>query len=67
MRQDANVLVASVSIMQENKVLMIQETKPAARNKWNFPSGRLEPGEYIAGNIHSLAFYNPKLGKGDGA
>ena len=36
------VLVASVSILKENKVLMIKEKKPSAYNKWNFPSGRIE-------------------------
>ncbi|WP_405079374.1 NUDIX hydrolase [Paenibacillus chitinolyticus] len=41
------VLVASVSIIRENKVLMIKENKEYAKNLWNFPSGRLEYGEGI--------------------
>lgn len=36
------VLVASVTIFKENKVLMIKEKKPSDYNKWNFPSGRIE-------------------------
>ncbi|MGD8191255.1 NUDIX hydrolase [Brevibacillus ginsengisoli] len=47
MTQNGIVLVASVSIMKDNEVLMIQEDKPTARNKWNFPAGRIEPGEEI--------------------
>jgi len=41
------VLVASVSILKENKVLMIKEKKPSAFNKWNFPSGQIEYKEGI--------------------
>ncbi|MGA9226796.1 MAG: NUDIX domain-containing protein [Mesobacillus sp.] len=41
------VLVVSVSILKENKVLMIKEKKPSAYNKWNFPSGRIEYMETI--------------------
>jgi 8-oxo-dGTP diphosphatase len=41
------VLVVSVSILKENKVLMIKEKKPSAYNKWNFPSGRIEYMESI--------------------
>ncbi|MEH7884285.1 NUDIX domain-containing protein [Bacillus sp. JJ1609] len=41
------VLVVSVSILKENKVLMIKENKPGAYNKWNFPSGRIEYMEDI--------------------
>ncbi|OCA90436.1 DNA mismatch repair protein MutT [Bacillus sp. FJAT-27225] len=41
------VLVVSVSIIKDEKVLMIKETKPSAPNKWNFPSGRIEKGEDI--------------------
>jgi 8-oxo-dGTP diphosphatase len=41
------VLVASVSIIRANKVLIIKENKPSVRNKWNFPGGRIEPGEDI--------------------
>lgn len=41
------VLVVSVSIMRDGKVLMVKENKPAVRNKWNFPGGRIEQGEHI--------------------
>jgi 8-oxo-dGTP diphosphatase len=41
------VLVVSVSILKDNKVLMIKEKKPSAYNKWNFPSGRIEYMEDI--------------------
>lgn len=47
MNQNAIVLVASVSIIKNNQVLMIKENKPTAINKWNFPSGRIELGEDI--------------------
>ncbi|MGG1644361.1 NUDIX hydrolase [Paenibacillus sp. NRS-1782] len=41
------VLVASVSIIRTDKVLIIKEHKHTARNKWNFPGGRIELGEDI--------------------
>ncbi|MCU6794275.1 NUDIX hydrolase [Paenibacillus sp. WQ 127069] len=41
------VLVSSVSIIRADKVLIIKENKPSVRNKWNFPGGRIEPGEDI--------------------
>ncbi|MCY8569595.1 NUDIX hydrolase [Bacillus haynesii] len=47
MSQNGIVLVASVSIFSDDKVLMIKENKPTAINKWNFPSGRIEYGEDI--------------------
>ncbi|WP_409346222.1 NUDIX hydrolase [Paenibacillus sp. MBLB4367] len=47
MKQAGMVLVVSVSIFQEGKVLIIQENKPSVRNQWNFPSGRIVPGEDI--------------------
>lgn len=47
MTQNGIVLVVSVSIMSEGKVLMIKENKASVRNKWNFPSGRIEYGEDI--------------------
>lgn len=47
MAEKSIVLVASVSIFKENKVLMIKEKKPSAYNKWNFPSGRMEYMEGI--------------------
>jgi 8-oxo-dGTP diphosphatase len=49
MNQNAMVLVVSVSILKNNKVLMVKENKPTAMKKWNFPSGRIEPGEDILG------------------
>ena len=47
MSQDGIVLVASVSIFSDKKVLIIKENKPNAVDKWNFPSGRIEYGEDI--------------------
>jgi 8-oxo-dGTP diphosphatase len=47
MSQNGMVLVASVSIIKDNMVLMIKENKPTAVHKWNFPSGRIEQGEDI--------------------
>lgn len=47
MSQDGIVLVASVSIINHDKVLMIKENKPNAVHKWNFPSGHIEYGEDI--------------------
>jgi 8-oxo-dGTP pyrophosphatase MutT (NUDIX family) len=47
MTQPGIVLVVSVSILQANKVLIIKENKPLVRNMWNFPGGRIEPGEDI--------------------
>ncbi len=44
MTQNGIVLVASVSIIREDQVLIIKENKPSVRNKWNFPGGRIEPG-----------------------
>lgn len=50
MSQNGIVLVASVSILRDDKVLMIKENKPTAVHKWNFPGGRIEYGEDI---LHS--------------
>lgn len=47
MSQNDIVLVVSVSVMKDNKVLLIKENKPSAYNKWNFPSGRIESNEDI--------------------
>ncbi|QHE62569.1 NUDIX domain-containing protein [Rossellomorea vietnamensis] len=47
MSQDGIVLIASVSIFNQDKVLMIKENKPNAVHKWNFPSGHIECGEDI--------------------
>lgn len=47
MSQDGIVLLASVSIFGNDKVLIIKENKPTAVDKWNFPSGHIEYGEDI--------------------
>lgn len=47
MTQSGIILVVSVSIIREDKILIIKENKPFVRNKWNFPGGRIEPGEDI--------------------
>ncbi|WP_223068349.1 NUDIX hydrolase [Paenibacillus caui] len=47
MTQNGIVLVASVSVIRDGKVLIIKENKSSVRNQWNFPSGRIEPGEDI--------------------
>lgn len=47
MTQNGIVLVVSVSIRHEDKVLMIQENKASVKNSWNFPSGRIEHDEDI--------------------
>ena len=47
MTQNGIVLVVSVSILHEDKVLMIKENKASVKNCWNFPSGRIEHGEDI--------------------
>lgn len=47
MSQKGIVLVASVSIISKDEVLIIKESKPTAIDKWNFPSGRIEYGEDI--------------------
>jgi 8-oxo-dGTP diphosphatase len=47
MSQDGIVLIASVSIFDNDKVLMIKENKPTAVDKWNFPSGHVDFSEDI--------------------
>lgn len=47
MLQKGIVLVASVSIISEDEVLIIKESKPTATDKWGFPSGHIEYGEDI--------------------
>ncbi|MDN4599656.1 NUDIX domain-containing protein [Paenibacillus sp. F6_3S_P_1C] len=47
MTQNGIVLVVSVSIIHEDKLLMIKENKASVKNTWNFPSGRIEYGENI--------------------
>lgn len=41
------MLVVSVSILHEDKLLMIRENKASVKNTWNFPSERIEYGEDI--------------------
>ncbi len=45
--QNTCILVASVTVFNGNKVLIIKEEIATAVGKWNFPSGRLEYGEDI--------------------
>ncbi|MDQ1914318.1 NUDIX domain-containing protein [Paenibacillus sp. GD4] len=47
MTKSGIVLVASVSVLCVNKVLLIKENKPPVRDKWNFPGGRIEQDEDI--------------------
>ncbi len=47
MNQNGIILVASVTIFKDEKVLIIKESKPNAIQKWNFPGGRMEEGEEI--------------------
>src|SRR5215472_9502719 len=47
MTQNEIVLVVSVSIFKNDEILIIKENKRFARNKWNFPSGRIEYKEDI--------------------
>jgi phosphatase NudJ len=37
----------SVAVMHGSQVLMVQEAKPSAWNKWNLPGGHVEHGESI--------------------
>ena len=41
------VAIASVAIVQDGRILMVQEGQWSARGLWNFPSGHVEPGEGI--------------------
>ncbi|MGC5324748.1 NUDIX hydrolase [Brevibacillus sp. SYSU BS000544] len=47
MKSDIILTVVSVSVVEGERVLIVQEGKPATFQKWNFPGGRLEPGEAI--------------------
>ncbi|MBH5317625.1 NUDIX domain-containing protein [Paenibacillus sp. GSMTC-2017] len=47
MSQNGIVLIVSVAIIKDDKVLFIKENKPYAQRKWNFPAGRIELGEAI--------------------
>lgn len=37
--------VADVLVIENNKVLLVQQKQPSAYGLWNFPGGHLEPGE----------------------
>lgn len=39
------VIVSDVIIIEENKILLVQERKQKAYGLWNFPGGRVEDGE----------------------
>jgi acetyl-CoA carboxylase carboxyl transferase subunit beta len=40
-------VVASVVVIEEGKVLLIQEAHPHTRGKWTFPGGHVDLGETI--------------------
>jgi 8-oxo-dGTP diphosphatase len=45
---DATVsVIAGVAIEQKGKVLLVQEKRPRAYEKWSFPAGHVEIGETI--------------------
>lgn len=39
------VIISDVIIIEDNKVLLVQERKQKAYGLWNFPGGRVEDGE----------------------
>ena len=39
------ISISDVVIIENNKVLLVQEKKQMAYALWNFPGGKLEPGE----------------------
>ncbi|MGG4103106.1 NUDIX domain-containing protein [Paenibacillus lautus] len=47
MTENGIVLVVNVTLVQGDQVLIIQENKPSVRDTWNFPGGRIEPGEAV--------------------
>lgn len=47
MSQNKIVTVVSVTVIKDNEILLIKDSKPTAYNKWNFPSGRIEQYEDI--------------------
>lgn len=40
-----NFLAASVAIVREHDLLLIQRNRPPSEGLWTLPGGRLEPGE----------------------
>lgn len=45
MSSEENIIVASVSVLRNGEVFMIQEKKASAYGLWNFPSGRGRRGK----------------------
>jgi ADP-ribose pyrophosphatase YjhB (NUDIX family) len=41
------IVTASVILMQDEKILMVQEGKKQSENLWNFPGGRFEKHESV--------------------
>jgi ADP-ribose pyrophosphatase YjhB (NUDIX family) len=41
------IVSCSVVIALQNKVLLVKETKTVAKERWNFPGGKLEQGESV--------------------
>ena len=39
------ISISDVVIIEDNKVLLVQEKKQMAYALWNFPGGKLDPGE----------------------
>ena len=46
MEENRTIIIVSVSIVNNGKVLIIKENRKNIINKWNFPSGHLENGEH---------------------
>ena len=42
-----NVYIVCGVVIENDKVLMIQEAKPSCRDKWYLPAGRMEENETI--------------------
>jgi ADP-ribose pyrophosphatase YjhB (NUDIX family) len=40
-------LHASVAVMHQGQVLLVQEAKPESRGKWNLPGGHVDHGESL--------------------
>jgi ADP-ribose pyrophosphatase YjhB (NUDIX family) len=44
-------VIVSAAIVQQGKLLMVQEGKEHCRGQWSLPGGRVEPGEPLADAI----------------
>eukprot|EP01088_Endostelium_zonatum_P016354 TRINITY_DN4398_c0_g1_i2.p1 TRINITY_DN4398_c0_g1~~TRINITY_DN4398_c0_g1_i2.p1 ORF type:complete len:259 (-),score=49.61 TRINITY_DN4398_c0_g1_i2:2-778(-) len=44
--RQATVVIVAVVVIQDGKVLMVQEAKESCRGKWYIPAGKLEAGEH---------------------